>query len=544
LEFYAIIYHIIAKSFTLIQANIYYIYYLKNRILPMDENIILDIQHVTKAFPGVVALNDVSFQVRRGEIHGLCGENGAGKSTLMKILSGVYPYGTYEGDIYYNDKLLKLEGSSIHKAAEEGIAIVYQELTLVPGMTVGENIFLGKEPVNLGSIIWDRVYSETQNILNEYHLDVQPQDIVKNLGVGKMQMTEIAKALSEDAKILILDEPTSALSEAEVTQLMEILSTLKEHGVTCIYITHKIEEFFRITDTVTVLRDGKVVTTQKAKDLDSQKLVQYMVGREMKERFPKGNRHPGEILLEVNDLHAEDPNKGKEVLKGVTFNLRKGEILGIAGLMGSGRTELVMTLFGEYANVTQGTIKLNSQEIEISNGNDAMRKGISLVPEDRKRHGLVLMQSILKNISLPNLDRFSSFMRINNDAELVESLKFAKGLAIKTPNLFVPAESLSGGNQQKVVIAKWLMSGPKILIMDDPTRGVDVGAKFEIYKLMNELAEQGISIIMISSDLQEVLGMSDRVMVMCHGRSNGTLDIIDATQERIMTMATGIAELN
>ena len=298
---------------------------------------------------------------------------------------------------------------------------------------------------------------------------------------------------------------------------------------------------FRITDTVTVLRDGKVVTTQKAKDLDSQKLVQYMVGREMKERFPKGNRHPGEVLLEVNDLHAEDPNKGKEVLKGVSFNLRKGEILGIAGLMGSGRTELVMTLFGEYANVTQGTIKLNGQEITISNGNDAMRKGISLVPEDRKRHGLVLMQSILKNISLPNLDRFASFMRINNDAELVESLKFAKGLAIKTPNLFVPAESLSGGNQQKVVIAKWLMSGPKILIMDDPTRGVDVGAKFEIYKLMNELAEQGISIIMISSDLQEVLGMSDRVMVMCHGRSNGTLDNIEATQERIMTLATGIA---
>jgi D-xylose transport system ATP-binding protein len=290
-----------------------------------------------------------------------------------------------------------------------------------------------------------------------------------------------------------------------------------------------------------VLRDGKVVTTQKAKDLDSQKLVKYMVGREMKERFPKGNRTPGEIIFEVIDIKAEDTDKGREVLKGVSFNLRKGEILGIAGLMGSGRTELVMTLFGEYAKVTQGKMKLNGQEIKISNGNDAMRKGISLVPEDRKRHGLVLMQSILKNISLPNLDRFASFMRINNDAELVESLKFAKNLAIKAPNLFIPAESLSGGNQQKVVIAKWLMSGPKILIMDDPTRGVDVGAKYEIYKLMNELAEQGISIIMISSDLQEVLGMSDRVMVMCHGRSNGTLDIADATQERIMTLATGIA---
>ncbi len=507
----------------------------------MDENVILDIQHVTKAFPGVIALNDVSFQVQRGEIHGLCGENGAGKSTLMKILSGVYPHDTYEGDIFYNGELLKLEGSAIHKAAEKGIAIVYQELTLVPGMTVGENIFLGKEPVERGSINWDRVYSDTQKILNEYHLDVHPQDIVKNLGVGKMQMTEIAKALSENAKVLILDEPTSALSEAEVTQLMGILHTLKEHGVTCIYITHKIEEFFRITDHVTVMRDGKVVTTQETKNLTSEKLVQYMVGREMKERFPKGNRQPGDVIFKVEDLRAEDPNKGTEVLKGVSFDLRKGEILGIAGLMGSGRTELVMTIFGEYGKITNGSMKLFGKEITIENGNSAMKHGISLVPEDRKRHGLVLIQSILKNISLPNLDRFASFMRIDEDAELAESLKFAKELAIKTPSLFVPAESLSGGNQQKVVISKWLMSGPKILIMDDPTRGIDVGAKYEIYKLMNELAEQGISIIMISSDLQEVIGMSDRIMVMCHGSSNGTLEIAEATQERIMTLATGIA---
>jgi D-xylose transport system ATP-binding protein len=266
-----------------------------------------------------------------------------------------------------------------------------------------------------------------------------------------------------------------------------------------------------------------------------------MVGREMKERFPKGNRKPGEVLFEVSDLWAEDPNKGREVLKGVSFDLRKGEILGIAGLMGSGRTELVMTIFGEYGEITRGTLKLEGQEIKNDNGHDAMQNGISLVPEDRKRHGLILIQSILKNISLPNLDRFASFLRIDQHAELVESLKFAKELSIKTPNLFVPAESLSGGNQQKVVIAKWLMSGPKILIMDDPTRGVDVGAKYEIYKLMNELAERGISIIMISSDLQEVLGMSDRVMVMCHGRSNGMLDIAEATQERIMALATGIA---
>ena len=507
----------------------------------MEENIILDIQHVTKTFPGVVALNDVSFQVHRGEIHGLCGENGAGKSTLMKILSGVYPYGNYEGNVIYDGRELKLEGSAIHQAAEEGIAIVYQELTLVPGMTVGENIFLGKEPVEMGTITWDRVYSDTQKILDKYKLDVHPQDIVKNLGVGKMQMTEIAKALSENAKVLILDEPTSALSEAEVDQLMGILGTLKENGVTCIYITHKIEEFFRNTDRVTVLRDGKVVTTQKTKDLTSEKLVQYMVGREMKERFPKGNRNPGEVIFQVENLHAEDPEKGREVLKGVSFDLRKGEILGIAGLMGSGRTELVMTIFGEYGKVTQGKMELFGEEVTIKNGNDAMKAGISLVPEDRKRHGLVLIQSILKNISLPNLGRFASFMQIDHEAELVECLKIAKELAIKSPNLVVPAESLSGGNQQKVVIAKWLLSGPKILIMDDPTRGVDVGAKYEIYKLMNELAEQGISIIMISSDLQEVLGMSDRVMVMCHGRSNGMLDISEATQERIMTLATGIA---
>ena len=505
----------------------------------MSDDIILDFQNVTKTFPGVTALSDVSFQVRRGEIHGMCGENGAGKSTLMKILSGVYTHGTYEGKVIYNGQELKLETSAIHQAAEEGIAIVYQELTLVPAMTVGENIFLGREPTERGAIMWDKLYAETQSILSKYHLDVRPHDVIQNLGVGKMQMTELAKALSEDAKVLILDEPTSALAEAEIDQLVEILHTLKELGVTCIYISHKMEEFFRITDTVTVLRDGKVVTTQPTKDLTSEKLVSYMVGREMKERFPKGNRHPGKVIFEVKDLHADKADR--EILKGVSFDLREGEILGIAGLMGSGRTELVMTIFGEFAKITQGALVLGGREIKIANSHSAMENGISLVPEDRKRHGLVLMQSVLKNISLPNLDRFAGFLRIDQNAEVVESLRIAKELAIKTPSLHVPVETLSGGNQQKVVIAKWLLSGPKILIMDDPTRGVDVGAKYEIYKLMNELAEQGIAIIMISSELEEVLGMSDRVMVMCQGYSNGTLNIAEATQEKIMALATGIA---
>ena len=505
-------------------------------------DIILDIKNVTKRFAGVTALNDVSFQIRRGEIHGLCGENGAGKSTLMKILCGVYPWGSYEGSIVYDGRELRLEGSSIQQAIKEGIAIVYQELTLVGNMTVGENIFLGKEPVENGVINWDKLYSGTQEILTKYRLEIQPQALIKRMGVGKQQMTEIAKALSEDAKVLILDEPTSALSEAEIDKLMEILAILKEHGVTCIYITHKIGEFFRIADSITVMRDGKIVTTKPTKELKLEQLVSLMVGREMKERFPKGNRHPGDVIFEVENLHALPPeNAQREVLKGVSFNLRKGEILGIAGLMGSGRTELVMTLFGEYGKITQGTVKLDGRLLSIRNSRQAMTHGLSLVPEDRKLHGLILIQTILKNISLANLDQFSSWMRIDSDAELHASTHFATSLAIKTPSLHAKVDSLSGGNQQKVVISKWLMSKPKVLIMDDPTRGIDVGAKYEIYKLMNELADQGISIIMISSELEEILGMSDRIMVMCEGHSAGTLDITDATEEKIMALATGVA---
>ncbi len=508
----------------------------------MSDDIILDIRNVTKQFPGVTALSDVSLQIKRGEIHGLCGENGAGKSTLMKILSGVYPFGTYEGTILYEDQELRLGEGSIQEAIKKGIAIVYQELTLVPNMNVGENVYLGKEPTENGSINWNKLYSDTREILQRYNLDVDPQTPVKDLGVGKQQMVEIAKALSENAKILILDEPTSALSEAEIASLMDILRSLKSHGVTCIYITHKLDEFFRIADTVTVLRDGKTVVTKPTRELNQQQLVSYMVGREMKERFPKGNRKPGDVIFEVEDLHAEDPSdSARMLLRGVSLNVRQGEILGIAGLMGSGRTELVTTIFGEYGKVVKGTIKLQNRELKINSARDAMQFGISLVPEDRKRLGLVLIQSILKNISLPNLDRFASFFRINADEELAAANQQAKNLAIKAPHMEVAAETLSGGNQQKVVIAKWLLSNPKVLILDDPTRGIDVGAKYEIYKLMNELAEQGVAIIMISSDLEEVLGMSDRIMVMCEGRSSPILELADATQEHIMKLATGIA---
>ena len=507
----------------------------------MEDQVLLDISHVTKTFPGVTALSDVSIRIKRGEIHGLCGENGAGKSTLMKILCGVYPHGSYEGSVSYEGRELRLGTSSIRQAIEEGIAIVYQELTLVPGMTVGENIFLGKEPRNGAAIDWNKVYSDTERLLRELMLAISPQAVVRDLGMGQMQMTEIAKALSENAKVLILDEPTSALSEAEVDKLMEILGHLKARGVTCIYITHKLEEFFRITDTVSVLRDGRLVSTQPTAELTQEKLVSLMVGREMKERFPRGERRPGEVFFKVEGLRAIDPaNSSKEVLKGVDFDLRKGEILGIAGLMGSGRTELVTTIFGEFGQVTAGRIVLDGEEVRIESARDAMAKGISLVPEDRKRQGLVLMQTILQNISLPNLGRFAGFMRIDKEAEISEALKFSTSLSIKAPSVHAAVESLSGGNQQKVVISKWLMSEPRILILDDPTRGIDVGAKYEIYKLMNRLAESGFAIIMISSELEEVLGMSDRVMVMWEGRSNGILDIAEADQERIMARATGL----
>ncbi len=508
----------------------------------MDEGIILNFEHITKRFPGVVALDDVSFEIKKGEIHGICGENGAGKSTLMKILSGVYPYGTYEGKVIYDGTELQLGQSSIHEAVERGIAIVYQELTLVPTRTVGENVFLGKEPVEHGVINWNKLYADTKVILDKYQLDVDPRATVNDLGVGKMQMVEIAKALSEDARVLILDEPTSALSKAEVEKLMSILRGLKSHGITCIYISHRLEEFFEITDRVTVMRDGRIITTQPIQTVNLNDLVKYMVGREMKERFPKGNRHPGEVVFEVENLEAVDPNNpNRKVLNGVSFDVRKGEILGIAGLMGSGRTELVLTLFGEYGKVTKGSIKIKGTEIEPHSARQAIDSGLSLVPEDRKKMGLILIQTILKNITLANLDQFSKFARIDANAERQASLQQSKALTIKAPSLDAAAETLSGGNQQKVVISKWLMSHPDVLIMDDPTRGIDVGAKFEIYKLMNELAERGEAVIMISSDLEEVLGMSDRVMIMCRGHSTKTLPVAEANQERVMALATGVA---
>lgn len=507
----------------------------------MKDEYILRIENVTKDFPGIRALSNISFKIKKGDIHGLCGENGAGKSTLVKILAGVYPLNTYEGKIYFNDEELKFTHFSIHQAIEKGIAIVYQELALVSQMTVGENIFLGREPEDKGIINWNELYSDTKKILKKYKLNIPFFAKLSTLSVGQQQMVEIAKALSQKVKVLILDEPTSALTEAEINSLMEILKYLKHNGVTCIYISHKLEEFFRITDNITILRDGLVVDTVRTADTTEEKVIAMMVGREMKERFPVRNRKIGEKILEVKNLSADNLlAHGKMAIKNISFDLRKGEVLGIAGLMGSGRSELVTTIFGEYGKHVTGEIFLEGRPIKISSAREAINYGIGLVPEDRKKMGLVLMRAIYENISLPNIRKFSNALSIDKHKELNECRKYADSLNIKTPSLFAITESLSGGNQQKVVIAKWLMSTPKILILDDPTRGIDVGTKYEIYKLINKLAENGIAIIIISSELEEVLGMSDRIMVMHEGKCTGILERKVATQEKIMAFAAGI----
>lgn len=501
---------------------------------------ILEFENVTKEFPGVLALDRVSFKVERGSIHAICGENGAGKSTLMKILCGVYPRQTYTGEVRMDGEVLQFTNDAIHQAIEKGIAIVHQELALVPEMTVGENIYLGREPLQAGSINWNKLYSDTQTLLDTYQLHIPITCKIKDISVGKQQMVEIAKALSENAQVLIFDEPTSALTDAEVETLMDILRLLRKQGKTCLYISHKLEELFEITDAISVFRDGTVVNTVKTSETDHEELIAMMVGRKMTERFPDGNRVPSDIIMEVEHLSVEVPGSiGKLAVSNVSFTLRKGEILGIAGLMGAGRSELAMSIFGEYGQNRTGKIKIKGKEVRNRSAREAMKNGIGFVPEDRKLLGLITEQSILKNISLPNLDRFSGFFSINRHLEYQQATQKAKELGVKTLTLNALANSLSGGNQQKVVIAKWLLSDPEILILDEPTRGIDVGAKYEIYKLMNKLTEQGLAIIMISSELPEIMGMSDRIMVMCEGMLGGILDKKEVTQEAIMALATG-----
>jgi putative multiple sugar transport system ATP-binding protein len=501
---------------------------------------ILEMKNITKVFPGVKALNNVSFRVAEGEIHCLVGENGAGKSTLMKVLSGVYPYGEYSGDILFRGEVQKFKG--INESEAVGIAIIYQELALIPEMTVYENIFLGHEITNGIRMDWNETIRRAGEMLTKVGLDINPATKVKDLGVGKQQLVEIAKALSKDVQLLILDEPTAALNETDSENLFMLLRDLKKHGVTSIMISHKLKEVFEIADTVTVLRDGQTICT-----LDSSKgevsesiLIKNMVGREINNIYPSREQKPfGEIVLEVKNWNAYDPKLGRTILKDVNFNVRKGEIVGISGLMGSGRTELALSLFGNPDSYKlKGDLYIKGKKEHFVLPENAIKAGLAYVTEDRKNDGLILIQDVKQNITLANLNEISKRGVIDSNAEVSVADEYRVSLNIKTPSVEQKVSNLSGGNQQKVSLGKWLFVKPDVLILDEPTRGIDVGAKYEIYSIMNRLVGQGMSIIMISSELPEVLGMSDRVYVVSSGKITGELPIAEATQEAIMKLAT------
>ncbi len=501
---------------------------------------ILEMRSITKEFPGVKALSNVSFQVSPGEIHCLVGENGAGKSTLMKVLSGVYPYGDYTGDILFDGVEQKFKG--ISDSEKVGIAIIYQELALVPEMTVYENIFLGNEIANGFVVNWNETIQRAAVMLKKVGLNINPTMKVKDLGVGKQQLVEIAKALSRDVKLLILDEPTSALNETDSENLLNLLRGLKQHGVTCVLISHKLKEVIEIADMVTVLRDGKTICTLNAAkgEVSEPILIKNMVGREIDNVYPKReSKQIGDIVFEVKNWSAYSPVLGRELLHDVHFNVRRGEIVGFSGLMGSGRTELALSLFGNPDKYrVQGEMYLDGKKCHFGHTSEAIASGLAYVTEDRKADGLILIQDVKQNITLANLKEIANNGVVNNNAEIQVATEYKKNLNIKTPTVEQKVGNLSGGNQQKVSLGKWLFVKPNVLILDEPTRGIDVGAKYEIYTIMNRLVQQGMSIIMISSELPEILGMSDRVYVVSSGRIAGEMPIEEATQEKIMTLAT------
>lgn len=508
---------------------------------------ILEMDHITKEFPGVKALNDVNFKVKKGEIHCLVGENGAGKSTLMKVLSGVYPYGTYAGNIIYNGesagegKIQKF--ANISDSEKAGIAIIYQELALFPELTVYENIFIGHEITKGATVNWNETILKAQDALKKVKLDINPATKIKELGVGKQQLIEIAKALCKNVKLLILDEPTAALNENDSENLLALMKELKEQGISCIMISHKLKEVISVADTVTVLRDGQTICSldHNTGEINEPTIIKHMVGRDIEDIYPKRpDQKIGEKALEVQNWSVYDSKLGRKTNESVNFHVRKGEIVGIAGLMGSGRTELAQSIFGNPRNSKlSGKIFIDGKEVNhFKHPKNAINAGIAYVTEDRKGDGLILIQDIKNNISISNLAKLSKGGIINQNEEVVIANDYLKNINIKAPSITQLVGNLSGGNQQKVSLAKWLFTFPNILILDEPTRGIDVGAKYEIYTFMNALVDLGMSIIMISSELPEVLGMSDRIYVMASGKITGELSREQANQERVMELAT------
>ncbi len=501
-------------------------------------NALLEMKGITKEFPGVKALDGVTFDLRAGEFHSLVGENGAGKSTLMKVLSGVYPFGTYGGDIVVEGDVKHFR--TVRDAENAGIAIIFQELSLVKELTVGENIFLGKEPASFGVINWNELYVKAAQLLLDLNLPINPKTPVGNLGIGQQQLVEIAKALSKDAKILVLDEPTAALTESEVEILFGILRKLQSRGVGMIYISHKLDEVFEMSDRITVLRDGKTIATHNAEDLNKDKVIALMVGREVGNIFPNSDHERGEVILEARHVNAFDPdNPSKKLVDDVSFKVRKGEVLGVSGLMGAGRSELLMTLFGAWKGKNSSEVLINGNKVFINSPADAIKNGIGFVTEDRKRLGLILDQTILNNMTIVGLKEISGRFITNKRKETVAGEKARKDLRVKANSVETIVGTLSGGNQQKVVLAKWLLTNPKVLFLDEPTRGIDVGAKQEIYAQINEFAKLGLAIVLVSSELPEVLGLADRIMVLHEGKMTGEFTKNEATPEKIMAAATG-----
>lgn len=499
---------------------------------------LLEARGIVKKFPGVVALGGVSFDLRKGEIHALCGENGAGKSTLIKLLSGIHPHGTYEGSLLVNGR--EAAFASLQDAEKEGIAVIYQELALVDDMTVAENIFLGNEPrTRFGLIDWDRVNSAARELLDRFQLPIDPSTPVRDLGVGRKQLVEIVKALSKNSRILILDEPTAALAEAEVSVLLGILKDLRARGISCIYISHKLEEVFAVADRITILRDGVSIATSDKDSIDAAGVIRHMVGREISDLFPRRAHPPGDVVLEVRNLNVADSATGRLMLQDISFELRAGEVLGFGGLMGAGRTELLMHLFGVWGRRHGGEVRLLGQSLPADSPRMVLRAGLALVSEDRRRFGLVLEQSVGFNLSLSSLASLTRGGLIDPVAEFGRNSHFFNSLRVKSPGLDYPVGKLSGGNQQKVVIGKALMTGPQVVFLDEPTRGIDVGAKLEIYETINTLTTSGKAVVLVSSELPELMGMSDRIIMLNSGRIGGGFAREEATADRLLAAAVG-----
>ncbi len=506
----------------------------------MQKNKILEMRAITKSFPGVKALDEVDLYVDEGEIHFIVGENGAGKSTLMKVLSGIYPHGNYSGDIVFDGKIQHFHG--IKDSVSAGIVIINQELALFPDLSVYENIFVGHEKTK-SDYFMD--WAQTKKLATEYLKmvglkKVDMYDPVGSYGVGVQQLVEIAKALSQNVKLLILDEPTAALNENDSANLLKLIVELKKKGITSIMISHKLKEVEAIADSLTVLRDGKVICRMDKTDINEQEIIKHMVGREITDIFPKRPKFEGEeLVFETVHYNAFDTNKNRYVVSNSNIKVKKGEVVGIAGLMGAGRTELALSIFGNSRNYKKsGSTVVFGKVVNLSTPTRAIREGIAYVSEDRKRDGLILGEDIGQNITISDLKKISRAGFLNFPKQSLQAEKYVKDLNIKTPSIFQKTKNLSGGNQQKVQVAKWLFSEPRILILDEPTRGIDVGAKYEIYTIINQLVANGMSIIMISSELPEIMGMCDRVYVIAEGVQTAEFNIEDATPEKILAKAT------